>query len=105
METATLQDTAFNLIAANHSATAIPVDTTGFVGDTTPPRLVQFDLDMNAGILVATFDDIVLSPLKLPEYLFLGVQMPMKMQHTSSILALPTVVTDLKYQSRFQLLT
>ena len=105
LEAATLQDTAFNPIAAIHSATAIPVDTTGFVGDTTPPRLVQFDLDMNAGILVATFDDIVLSPLKLPEYLFLGVQMPMKMQHTSSILALPTVVTDLKYQSRFQLLT
>jgi len=59
------------------------VDTTGFAGDTTPPRLVRFDLDMNTGILVATFDDIVLSALKLPEYLFLGVQMPMKKQYTS----------------------
>ena len=59
LETAALQDTASNQIAAIPSASAIPVIATGFMGDTTPPRLLQFNLDMNTGILVVSFDDIV----------------------------------------------
>ena len=57
MSYGTLSDTAGNDAIAIPSSSAIQV--VSFIGDTTPPLLTNYTLDMDEGIVTLTFNDIV----------------------------------------------
>eukprot|EP00042_Codosiga_hollandica_P059493 m.918095 g.918095 ORF g.918095 m.918095 type:complete len:4523 (+) comp60173_c0_seq1:4307-17875(+) len=54
-------DTSGNALVAVPTTSAMPVLSAGFVSDdNTPPRLSNFTLDMNTGVLTLVFDTVVL---------------------------------------------
>ena len=57
IENGTLQDVSNNLVSAVPSSSALPLES--FIADTTSPELTSFDLDLDSGVIHATFNDIV----------------------------------------------
>merc|ERR1712098_676749 len=57
MTEAAIRDTNNNTVQAIVDGQALPV--TRYTRDSTPPRLLEFDLDMNTGLLTLSFSEIM----------------------------------------------
>ena len=99
-----LQSSAFQDTSGNPVVPSVyPNPVISFIADTKSPELLSFDLDMNTGVLLLTFDDVMdIATVRFPEIGFQGV----RNNNISSIIVFLTggsVSSSLDYEITIQI--